>query len=84
MDDTRHTVTDSLTVRDVTDDGQLKVDYDRVDKNATATLATHKSLRLPLECLFAISGGHVDLSELTAEERHWIEYESDTTLEAAR
>ena len=77
--------TDALTLRDVTDDGQLVVSYDRIEDTTNGdSFGTHKSLRLPVECMVALDGGHTPLADLSDEERAWIEAESGTTLEAAR
>jgi len=74
-----------LTLRDINDDGQLVVAYDRIEDTSNGdSFGTHKSLRLPVECMVALDGGHTPLSALTDEERAWIEAEAGKALEAAR
>lgn len=74
----------SLRLRDVADaddprcpddmDGCLVVSYDVTHKpNSTFTEVRTVSTRLPTECLVLFEGGVVDVADLTATERAWLQ-----------
>lgn len=44
--------------------------------NETYTESRHVSTRLPVECLVLFTDGAIDVADLTAEERDWVESES--------
>lgn len=71
-DDGRH----DLELRDVVD-GTLHVSYNRVTHGLSHTQARFVSGRLPIACLALFDGGSIDVADLSAEERAWIEWESE-------
>jgi hypothetical protein len=74
MTDERH----ELRLYDVTDDGDLAVDYQRIKRYHAAVAADHTHARLPFECVGLFGDdGRVEVGELSVEERAWIEAESE-------
>lgn len=66
-----------LELRDVRD-GRLVVSYNRVTHGRSHTEGAHVSDRLPLACLALFDGeGAIDVADLSAEERAWVEFEGD-------
>jgi hypothetical protein len=66
-----------IELRDVRD-GHLLVSYNVInDANATYTESRHISTKLPVECLVLFEDGTIDVSDLTADERAWLQAESD-------
>jgi len=70
-----------IELRDV-QDNQLVVSYNAIkDSASNYTEARHVSTKLPVVCLVLFDGGTVDVSDLSTEERLWIEYESQQSNE---
>lgn len=54
--------------------GCLVVTYCAInDENPTFTESRHVSARLPVECLVLFDGGTLDVGELSADERAWVQ-----------
>jgi len=54
--------------------GCLVVSYNAIhDANATYTEGRHVSTRLPVECLALFEDGTIDVGDLTADEREWLQ-----------
>lgn len=57
--------------------GCLVVTYNAVhEPNATYTEGRHVSTRLPVECLVLFEDGTIEVSDLSADERDWLQTES--------
>jgi hypothetical protein len=70
-------VADADDPRNPTDVPVLVASYNAVTKpNASYTAGRHVSTRLPVECLELFDGGTIDVTDLTAEERAWLQAES--------
>jgi hypothetical protein len=56
------------------DRGCLVVSYNAIrDANATYTEGRHVSARLPVECLVLFEDGTVEVGDLSADERAWVQ-----------
>jgi len=61
-----------ISLRDVRD-GKLVVTYNHMVSNTSYTGGRHVSARLPVECLCLFDGGTLDVSDLSATEREWLQ-----------
>ena len=68
--------THDVRLRDIRD-GELVVTYTAINQtNRSYTEGRHVSARLPVECLVVFTDGVAEVSDLTAEEREWLQAES--------
>jgi len=66
-----------IELRDVRED-HILVSYNAIlDCNATYTEGRHVSSKLPRECLVLFEDGTLDVSELSEDEREWLQFESE-------
>jgi hypothetical protein len=65
---------DRIILRDVQSE-KVKISHRRIEHGRTYTAAEYTTDYLPIEFLSILSEGVVDLSELTDEERKWMQTE---------
>jgi len=66
-----------IELRDVRED-HILVSYNAIlDCNATYTEGRHVHSKLPRECLVLFEDGTLDVSELSDDEREWLQFESE-------
>lgn len=79
--DNTETVTDELRIDAVAPDGRPRVERKTVRQTRSSTVARHA--RLPPECAALVDGVRVRVTDLSADEREWVDSETGDRTESA-